>query len=260
VSGVRAGVRVAALSLTLVVVMAEPAAADHCGTPSDCFSTADAASDALLGMGFLAGLSTALSFVPYVGTAKGIIEALIGRDLLTGQPLSMTDRFLGLIPGRIGRGVSRASLPPVRGAGSETAHSLNNLGESAISGTASTIARFPTGSAFSGVYNPQTGRFLAYPSGETRLTSGEIPDNLVLRRGGHLNVNGRLGQMTGVDSRHNLGFTVFLEQDGSLSVDWLSRGVNGPNPSFPGNHVPQSRQADVIEALQRATGRRVVSR
>jgi hypothetical protein len=253
--------RVAALTFALVVVMAGPAAADHCGTPWDCFATADAASDALLGMGFLAGLSMALSFVPYVGTAKGIIEALIGRDLLTGQSLSMTDRFLGLIPGRLGRGIPSSPLPRVgRGARSETAHSLNNLGESAISGSASTLGRFPSGSAFSGVYNPQTGKFLAYPSGGTRTTSGEIPENLVQRRGGHLNVNGRLGQMTGVDSRHNLGFTVHVEPDGSLSVSWLSRGINGPNPSFPGNHVPQSRQSEIIEALERATGRRVISR
>lgn len=92
------------LSFGLLMAMAEPAAADNCGTPTDCFSTADAASDSLVGLGFLGMLSMALNFIPYVGTAKGVVEAVVGYDILTGEQLSTTDRLLGLIPGgRLGR-------------------------------------------------------------------------------------------------------------------------------------------------------------
>lgn len=92
------GVTVAYLLLT-----ADAAGADNCQSFSDCFATTDAATDSLLGMSFLAMLSMGLDFVPYVGTAKGVVEAVTGRDLLTGQELSDSERLLGLIPGGLGR-------------------------------------------------------------------------------------------------------------------------------------------------------------
>jgi len=95
---------VAGLALLLTLSSAKPAAADNCQDFTDCFATANSASDALLGLTFLGMLSMALNFIPYVGTAKGIIEAITGKDLLTGQELSATDRLLGLIPGGLGRG------------------------------------------------------------------------------------------------------------------------------------------------------------
>lgn len=52
------------------------------------------------------GISTALDFIPFVGTAKGIVEAVTGRDLITGEKLQPWERALGLIPivGKLGRG------------------------------------------------------------------------------------------------------------------------------------------------------------
>jgi hypothetical protein len=94
----------AGLALLLIIsAPAKPAAADNCQDFSDCFATANSASDALLGLTFLGMLSMALNFVPYVGTAKGIIEAITGHDLLTGEKLTLTDRLLGLIPGGLGK-------------------------------------------------------------------------------------------------------------------------------------------------------------
>ena len=58
----------------------------------------------------------------------------------------------------------------------------------------------------------------------------------------------------------NVGFTMFLEQDGSLTIDWLSRSVNGPNPSFTGILVPESLRLQIIEDISRATGRSVSAR
>jgi hypothetical protein len=75
-----------------MMVTAEPAAADNCGSFSDCFFTADGAQWALLGT----FISLLLDFTPVVGTGKGFIEAITGRDLITGQELEPWERALGI--------------------------------------------------------------------------------------------------------------------------------------------------------------------
>lgn len=94
---------VAGVTLAYLLATPDPVAADNCQNFTDCFSTADAATDSLLGMSFLAMLSMGLDFIPYVGTAKGVAEAITGRDLLTGEELSDAERLLGLIPGGLGK-------------------------------------------------------------------------------------------------------------------------------------------------------------
>ncbi len=42
-------------------------------------------------------VSAIADFVPVIGDAKGFVDSVIGEDLLTGDPLSPVDRFLGLI-------------------------------------------------------------------------------------------------------------------------------------------------------------------
>ncbi|MEW4372919.1 pre-toxin TG domain-containing protein, partial [Paenibacillus kandeliae] len=55
----------------------------------------------------LAAASLVLDFVPFVGNVKGIIEAVTGRDLLTGEKLEAWERVLGVM-GPLGKGVSKA--------------------------------------------------------------------------------------------------------------------------------------------------------
>ena len=43
-------------------------------------------------------LSIGLDFVPGVGTIKGIIEAITGRDIITRQERGWRERVLGIIP------------------------------------------------------------------------------------------------------------------------------------------------------------------
>jgi hypothetical protein len=76
------------------------ASADNCGSLIDCYRTAQAGLAALVGLSVLAGvlLSVGLDFLPGVGTVKGIIEAVTGRDLITGQELEWWERLLGVIP------------------------------------------------------------------------------------------------------------------------------------------------------------------
>ena len=43
-------------------------------------------------------LSIGLDFVPGVGTIKGIIEAITGRDIISRQERGWRERVLGIIP------------------------------------------------------------------------------------------------------------------------------------------------------------------
>ena len=51
--------------------------------------------------------SLLLNLTPFIGDAKGFIEAVIGLDLLTGDPLSPVDRFLGLLCSSELRGIKK---------------------------------------------------------------------------------------------------------------------------------------------------------
>jgi hypothetical protein len=59
------------------------------------------------------------------------------------------------------------------------------------------------------------------------------------------------------DSNSTVGFTAIVQDGGSLSVTWLSRGVTGRN--FPGsNGIPSPElQSQILDALRNATGRTV---
>jgi hypothetical protein len=80
------------------LLFAEPAAADNCSVFTDCFGQANSAAETGFGLALLTGLSLALDFVPVVGDVKGVVEAVTGRDLLTGEELEPWERALGLIP------------------------------------------------------------------------------------------------------------------------------------------------------------------
>lgn len=97
-----AGGAIAAVVAIVVAALVLPpmAYADNCGSLTDCYYTARAALAALVGLSVLFGvlISLTLDFLPGVGTVKGIIEAITGRDLVTGQELAWWERALGVVP------------------------------------------------------------------------------------------------------------------------------------------------------------------
>ncbi|ONM50609.1 hypothetical protein [Nocardia donostiensis] len=135
-------------------------------------------------------------------------------------------------------------------------NSLTNLAP----GSNERLSRFGPGNGFSGVYHPESGKILAYPSGDTRyIDSGERPANLLTRFGGHADVNDIFCDLTGFNHRDNVGFVALLRDDGSLGCRWNSASVNGENPSFPGTAVPDEIRPGLMKALQESTGRNVES-
>ncbi|MDR6226336.1 pre-toxin TG domain-containing protein [Desmospora profundinema] len=88
------------------------AEAHNCGDFRDCYSTLRAAVAATVGLSMFAViLSIGLDFVPGVGQGKGILEAITGRDLITGEELEDHVRLLGILgpAGRIAGGFSSVS-------------------------------------------------------------------------------------------------------------------------------------------------------
>lgn len=91
------------VSITLTIfflwLIPDVAYADNCGSLGDCFGTLRAAVAATVGLAIFGTiLSVGLDFIPVVGTAKGLIEAITGKDLVTGEELALWERALGVIP------------------------------------------------------------------------------------------------------------------------------------------------------------------
>ena len=95
--------RVALLCGTLVLAAAaadvQVASATDCAELTDCLANDVRGSiAALVGVALLIGLIAAPEIFGPIVLAKGIAEAVTGKDLLTGQPLDWTDRALGVLP------------------------------------------------------------------------------------------------------------------------------------------------------------------
>lgn len=98
----------AGASAALVVI--EPAWADNCSGPRDCFSTGDAATKALLGLLLPILLSYILDTLPIIGPVKGAYQFVAGKDPVTGAPVTGWDRALGLVP-VLGKGFKGLDMP-----------------------------------------------------------------------------------------------------------------------------------------------------
>ncbi|WP_052668235.1 EndoU domain-containing protein [Nitriliruptor alkaliphilus] len=96
----------------VLLTTARPSLAHNCQDFSDCFSTVDAASTALLGTVVMLAISLAID-LSFVGRARGAVELVTGRDLLTGARLTMPERLAGALPfGRATRGPRAAGRSP----------------------------------------------------------------------------------------------------------------------------------------------------
>jgi len=168
--------------------------------------------------------------------------------------LGMTGAIASLADGS----AKSPSFNAVRGVGSsELGNALSGLGRNPLGRNLNTLDEFGSGAGFSGVYDVASGKFLAYPSGATRLSSGGTPLNLVEQFGGHADVNRALSGLLGNSSNNRLGFSMVLDDVGNFSVGWNSRTINAVNPGFPGHSVPEVMRQQVREAIMQSTGRGV---
>jgi hypothetical protein len=142
---------------------------------------------------------------------------------------------------------------------SETTGALSNLGDANAVTNGSMLNGFGPKPGFSGIYNPESGRFLAYPSGETVMADGSKPVNLVDQFGGHRAVNQTLSDLLDVNPRSNLGFSFVAESDGTVSIGFNSGSVNINSLAGNGTRtVPLQYQQPIADALQKAMGLKVV--
>jgi hypothetical protein len=83
------------LALILVLILDLSAFADNCSGLSDCFGNARAA--ALVAAVLPIVVSVLIDFSP-LGNIKGIIVSILGKDIITGDKLTVFDRILGVVP------------------------------------------------------------------------------------------------------------------------------------------------------------------
>ena len=107
------------------------------------------------------------------------------------------------------------------------------------------------GQGFSGVFDPKTGAIRLAPNKAVPVR--DLPDGFVPRQGGHGVLRNRLGR-EGVDTSDLQGFTAIVDDAGNVNLEFFSRGVNGRNPNFPGNTLPENLQGAVRDAFRNATG------
>jgi hypothetical protein len=122
------------------------------------------------------------------------------------------------------------------------------------------LGEYAPGTGFSGAYNPETGSFVALASDGARLRNGQAAPTTVPRRGGHYYAEQALMErVTSTDTRRNVGFTLILQDDGKLRVNWTSGQINSRNFPGAGNRQPPADvRPPIIEAIKAATGRDVV--
>jgi hypothetical protein len=103
------------------------------------------------------------------------------------------------------------------------------------------------GQGFTGVFDTATGRVALAPS----TADAVIPQGWVARAGGHADVSAALGG----DPVGHAGFAAILEEGGGLRLTWRSGTLN----QGAGNLVPQGLRQAIVDAVEAATGRKVVS-
>ena len=212
------------------------ASADNCGSLSDCYYTARAALAALAGLSILFGvlLSMALDFVPGVGTAKGIAEAITGRDLITGQELAWWERVLGIVP--VLGGVAGAA-----GALSRGARAVDDIADAGRGiDHAADAARDVERAA--DVARDSRGRII--PAEVQRLPSGRLPANW--------HYAGRTfdGPTWTPRLQERYPDGVIFTRDGFPDFSpYSSHTVRFEPPGFEGNHGSDFRQANARSGL-----------
>lgn len=121
------------------------------------------------------------------------------------------------------------------------------------------LEEFGSGAGFSGVFDVETGKWLAYPSGETRPANGGVPLNVVEQFGGHADVNTVLSQILDNTSRNRLGFSMTLDESVSFAVRFNSGTINLANPFVRNRTVPEGMRQQILDAITKATGRKAYS-
>lgn len=189
-----------------------------------------------------------------IGEISALATAAFSGGKVVGKLASGTIEYTPVIAGRY----IFEEVPAPRGTvgSSELGNALSTLGARPVGRNLHTLDEFGPGTGFSAVYDIETRTFLAYPSGDARLLSGEVPVNLVDKYGGHRAVNNVLTGLLGRNSNNRAGFSMVMDGSGNLRVGWNSRTINEANPNFSSRTVPLEAQQQILDAITQHTGRR----
>ncbi len=108
----------------VLLFYSEPAIAHNCSGLQDCYQQSKLAALAAALIALL--LSLLLDFSP-IGYWKGLLEAITGRDILTGDKLAWWQRALNLVPGGKGARTAAKAVDDV----SDIAKAVNKVSDAA---------------------------------------------------------------------------------------------------------------------------------
>ena len=108
----------------VLLFYSEPAMAHNCSGLQDCYQQSKLAALAAALIALL--LSLLLDFSP-IGYWKGLLEAITGRDILTGDKLAWWQRALNLVPGGKGARTAAKAVDEI----SDTAKAVNKVSDAA---------------------------------------------------------------------------------------------------------------------------------
>jgi ribosomal protein S18 len=108
----------------VLLFYSEPAMAHNCSGLQDCYQQSKLAALAAALIALL--LSLLLDFSP-IGYWKGLLEAITGRDILTGDKLAWWQRALNLVPGGKGARTAAKAVDDV----SDIAKAVNKVSDAA---------------------------------------------------------------------------------------------------------------------------------
>ena len=187
-----------------------------------------------------------------------LADAMDGRHFGEIIIAGIVGNAIGSVVGEVVGNVLGIGAPQVQvGVKQSSYRSSDSIGDPGIGPkgppvAGSWIRQFDTGQGFSGVYDPNTGAFLLFPSSDQAV----LPRSWVAQYGGHATLNQKLAQVDpNVNSGQTVAFTAIYRGEAGLEVRWNSVSVNFQN--WGDRAAPMQYRQPIMDALQTWSGLKV---
>lgn len=217
----------------------DPVYAHNCGDFRDCYDTLRGAIAATVGLSmFAVALSLALDFIPGVGQVKGGIEAITGKDLITGEELSAYERILGVF-GPVSK-IAAGSAAIARGA--RNLDNISDAGSAARRGSNSSNAA-DTASSVS-----RQGPFTVDPAMQAAdQAAGVLRNGSYIKNPTARQLNDLVTPSGKIGSKQMSGQYMYVVDEGGNIIIGTRGGQRMPHPTLIGGENPQVKAAGIVD-------------
>lgn len=237
------GVLSIALASLYMLSFPDPVYAHHCGDLWDCFKTTTDAAKAVLGIGSIAILlSFALDVIPVVGTAKGIYEAITGKDAVTGEELEWWERAAGIIPvagGAIAGTIAFSKIARHADDAADLSGSIRHSGD--VPGSSSGIRSGSTRVGESEFFRVDS----TMHAGDE--AAGVLKNGVYMKNPTAQSLNDLVTETGKIGSKRMSGqYMYVVDKNGDITIGTRA-GRRMPHPTLIGGADPQVRAAGIVD-------------